>query len=207
MLILIICGLAAVGLVGYGLATGRFATEKRQQYFATWRGEILVPPAPEVEQVLDDEKAKQASERIAATEIKREIITREIQRDIELARYMQTTLAQAQNKLSGDIELLQKNQVAFTQKLDQYNRQTQQEGFQKALKNYSMMKPKSAKADFMKMDDEQVVTFLAQMKPDVATSILEQFRTPEELDKRLRVMGMLEQHRTVKLDDQNNSGA
>ena len=202
-----ICGLAAVGLVGYGLATGRLDPEKRQQYFATWRGEKLVPPAPEVEQALDDEKAKQASERIAATEIKREIITREIQRDIELARYMQTTLAQAQNKLSGDIELLQKNQSAFTQKLDQYNRQAQQEGFQKALKNYSLMKPKSAKADFMKMDDDQVVAYLSQMKPDVATGILEQFRTPEELDKRLRVMEMLEQHRTVKLDDQNNPGA
>ncbi|MBN2374905.1 MAG: hypothetical protein JXD22_00790 [Sedimentisphaerales bacterium] len=207
MLILIICGLAAAGLVGYGLATGRFDTEKRQQYFATWRGEKLVPPVPEVEQVLDDEKAKQASERIAATEIKREIITREIQRDIELARYMQTTLAQAQNKLNGDIKLLQKKQSAFTEKLDQYNRQAQQEGFQKALKNYSLMKPKSAKADFMKMDDDQVVAYLSQMKPDVATGILEQFRTPEELEKRLRVMEMLEQYRTVKLDGKNNPGA
>ena len=72
MLILMICGLATVGLVGYGLATGRFDAEKQEQYFATWRGEKLVTPAPEVEQALDDEKAKQASERIAATEIKRE---------------------------------------------------------------------------------------------------------------------------------------
>jgi len=207
MLIMMICGLAAVGLVGYGLATGRFDTEKRQQYFATWRGEKLVPPAPEVEQGLDDEKASQASEKIAATKIKREIITREIQRDIELARNMQTAIAQAQKKLTSDVELLQKNQSAFTQKLDQYNRQAQQEGFQKALKNYSMMKPKSAKEDFMKMNDEQVVLFLAQMKPDVATGILEQLRTPEELEKRLRVMEMLEQYRTVKLDDQSNPGA
>ena len=206
MLILMICGLAAVGLAGYGLATGRFETEKRQQYFATWRGEKLVPPAAEVEQDLDDDKAKQASEKIAATEIKQEIMTREIQRDIELARYMQTAIAGAQKKLSSDVELLQKNQSAFNQKLDEYNQQAQQEGFQKALKNYSLMKPKSAKADFMKMNDDRVVAFLAQMKPDVATGILEQFRTPEEQDKRLRVMEMLEQQRTVKLTNQDNPG-
>ncbi len=64
-----ICGLAGIGLAGYGLASGRFDTEKRQQYFATWRGDKLVPPTAEVEKDQEDEKAKQASEKIAATEM------------------------------------------------------------------------------------------------------------------------------------------
>ena len=38
--------LALLGIVGYGLSTGRFDAEMRTQYLATWGGEKLVPPPP-----------------------------------------------------------------------------------------------------------------------------------------------------------------
>ena len=44
----IVHSLALLGLLGYGAVTGRFDQDKRQQYLATWRGEKLVAPPPEL---------------------------------------------------------------------------------------------------------------------------------------------------------------
>jgi flagellar motility protein MotE (MotC chaperone) len=192
--------LALLGILGYGLGTGRFNADLRAQYLATWRGEKLVPPPPEEEVVEEKETPQQASARIAEAEIQREILTREIQRDIELARYMQQTVAMAKLKLDKDIKQLQTDKQAFDDQMTQYNEKVQSEGFQKSLQAYSKMKPRSAKSDFMQMNDDEVVRYLSNMKPDVVTQILDQFRTPEELDKRLKLMRLLEKHQVISLN-------
>jgi flagellar motility protein MotE (MotC chaperone) len=192
--------LAVLGLLGYGLTTGRFDSELRAQYLATWRGEKLVEPSPEEEVVAKKETPQQASARIAEAQFQREVLTREIQRDIELARSMQQTVAQAKVKLDKDIQQLQTDKLTFEDQLTKHNEKVQSEGFKKSLQAYSKMKPKSAKSDFMQMSDAEAVQYLANMKPDVVTQILDQFRTPEELDKRLKLMKLLEKHGTISLN-------
>jgi flagellar motility protein MotE (MotC chaperone) len=197
---LLINSLVIFGLLGYGAATGRFDNEKREQYLATWRGEKLVAPEPEEEIVEEKESPREASTRIAAIEEQSEIIKREILRDIELLRYMQTLVSEARRKLEKDREQLTKNTEIFQTKLDEHNRTINEEGFRKALKNYSSMKPKDVKADFMKMDEQDVVRYLSAMKPDVATAILGRFKTEEEQQKRQRLMKLLENYGTIKGD-------
>lgn len=192
--------LALVGLLGYGLATGRLDSDQRAQYLATWQGEKLVPPPPEEAPVEEKETPQQASARIAEAELERETIARETQRDIELARYMQSTIAEAKRKIGKDLKQLRADQATFQSELDRYNDVVQSEGFQKALKNYSRMKAKVVKTDFMEMPDEAVVRYLAQMKSDTATKILEQFKTSEEQQKRLRLMQLLERHRVISMN-------
>ena len=199
--LLLVHSLALLGLMGYGYATGRFEPEWIGQYLATWRREKLAPPPVEVQKVEEKETPTQASARIAAAEIRRETDTRESQRDIELSRYMQNTVEQAKLKLEQDLQRLQIDKKILADKLAEYNGLVEQEGFQKALENYSQMKPKLVKDDFMQMDDNVVVRYLAEMKADVATKILEQFKTGEEQKKRLRLMELLENHRLIKLSD------
>lgn len=197
--------LALLGIVGYGLSTGRFDAEMRAQYLATWRCEKLVPPPPAEEVVEEKETPQQASARIAAAEVQREILTREIQRDMELVRYMQQTVEKARLKLDKDIKRLQTDKLAFDTQMSQYNDKVQNEGFQKSLQAYANMKPRSAKTDFMQMSEEEAVRYLSHMKLDVATEILDQFRTPEELDKRLKLMRLLEKHKVISLNQKQDA--
>jgi len=193
-----------LGLLGYGAATGRFDKEKREQYLATWRGDKLVPYEVEEETEEEKETPQEAGSRIAEAEIQRELLGRQAKRDIELMRYMQVTVDEARSKLEKDLKKVQTEQVEFESRVAEYNRKAHDEGFLKALKNYSGLKPKYVKDDFMKMNDDDVVRYLAAMKTDTAIGILNQFRTAEEQLKRLRLMKLLEEHGVIKLDETAN---
>jgi len=199
--------LALLGLLGYGWATGRLGAEARAQYLATWRGEKLVAPAPVEAASPQQESPRQASRRIAVAEVQREMLSREVERDIEVARSMQATLAEGWKKYEADLQRLQQERAAFEKQVAAYNQTVQSEGFQKALKSYSQMKPKLAKDDFMAMPDDQAVQYLAQMKSDTATQIFQQFKTPQEQEKRLRLMKLLEEMRTVSRSGPAAAGA
>jgi flagellar motility protein MotE (MotC chaperone) len=205
IVILLIHRLALLGLLGYGAATGRFDSEKKAQYLATWQGEKLIPETQEVEAVEETETPAQASERIAASETLHESLSRETQRDIELSRYMQSTIEQAKIKIEQDLQQLQTDRAAFEAEIAQHNKLVEDEGFQKALKSYSQLKPKLVKEDFMNMEENEVLQYLSQMKSDVLTKILEQFKTPDEQQKRLRLMKMLTEYRSVKLTNNDKS--
>lgn len=199
--LLLVHSLAFIGFLGYGAATGRLGNESRIQYLATWRGEKLVPPTPEEEVIEEKESPQQASARIAAAEEQHEIVARGTQRDIELSRYMQTLVTQAQTKLEKDIRQLRAREADFDAKVVEHNRKTREEGFLKNLKNYSKMSPKNVKADFMIMDEHDVVRYLAAMKADVAAGVLKRFKTPEEQQKRVHLVKLLESYGTVDPDE------
>ena len=118
---------------------------------------------------------------------------------------MKQTVATANLKLYKDIKQLQTDKLAFDDQMNQYNEQVQSEGFQKSLQAYSKIKPESAKTDFMQMSDDEVVRYLSNMKPDVVTQILDRFRTPEEMDKRLKLMRLLEKHQVISLHQKQNA--
>jgi len=193
--------LAVLGVLGYGAATGRFDAENRAQYLATWQGEKLIPEPEDTGAVAETEAPQEAGVRIAALEEQREMTSREVQRDIQLLRSQQNTLAMERDKLQKDIDELQVKEVAFEKKMAEHNQKVQEEGFLKALKNYSQMKPKLVKEDFMQMTDMEMVRYISEMKSDIATKILEQFKTPEEQLKRQDVMKLLETIQVVKLNE------
>jgi len=198
--------LAVLGVLGYGAVTGRFDAEKRAQYLATWQGEKLIPEPDDTGAVDETEAPQEAGMRIAALEEEREMTSREVQRDIQLLRSQQNTLAMEREKLQKDIGELAVKEAAFEKKMVAHNQQVQEEGFLKALKNYSQMKPRLVKEDFMQMSDKEMVRYISEMKSDVATKILEQFKTPEEQLKRQGVMKLLETVQVVRLDE-NEKGS
>ena len=191
--------LALLGLVGYGAATGRWDSEKMQQYLATWKGEKLVPYVEQevVEEVKETPQA--AGARIEKAQVEYEFLNRELQRQLQLTRNMQATVTAAQDKLKKEREEFQIERNSFEMEVARQKKAAMDEGFLKALKNYSAMKPKYVKEDFIKMDEKDAVRYLAAMKTDVATNILNQFKTPQEQEKRLRLMKMLEQQNVIEL--------
>ena len=203
LVVLAMHSLALLVFLGYGLATDRLDEEKRVQYLATWRGEKLVPPPP-VEIVEEKEESpKEASSRIQVAQQEREILTREMQMFAQLLQDKDVSLQTAQAKLEKDLKVLRSEQEQFDARVRQHQKMAQEEGFRKALKNYSSMKPKYTKDDFMKMDEKDVVRYLSEMKSDTATAILEQFKTPQEQAKRLELMKMLEQYGVINPSDKD----
>ena len=190
--------LALLGLVGYGAVTGRFDSEKMQQYLATWKGEKLVPYVEDevVEEVKESPQA--ASAKIEKAQVEHEFLNWELQRKLQLSRNMQVTVTAAQNKLKKELEELQVDQQSFIVEREKQKKAAQDEGFRKTLKNFSAMKPKYVKNDFMKMDEKDVVRFLSAMKTDTATDILNQFKTDEEQEKRIRFLKLLQESEVIQ---------
>ena len=195
--------LALLGFLGYGLATDRFDDEKRVQYLATWQGEKLVPPPPIEVVEVKEESPQEASSRIQAAQQEREILTREMRMFAQLLRNKEVALQDAQARLEKDLKVLRSELEQFDARVGQHKKMAQEESFRKALKNYSSMKPKYTKDDFMKMDEKDVVRYLSEMKSATATAILEQFKTPQEQDKRLKLMKMLEQYGVIDPSDKD----
>lgn len=196
--ILLVHTLALAGVLGYGLATGRFDAEKRGQYLATWRGEKLGPVVEEevVEEV--KESPQEAATRIAEAEIRREVLTLEIQRQIERLRNMKTAVEAAQGNLDKKVGEFQVARDDFERRLAEQNRAARDEGFDKQLEMFSGMKPKYVRSDFMKIPDGKVARYLVAMSPGKAKKVLNEFKTEVEQEKRLRVMALIEDLDLIK---------
>ncbi len=186
--------LAVVGVISYGLVSGRFDAEKRQQYLATWQGEKLVPYQEEVVEEAVEESPRDATARIHQTQLSQEVVNRELQRQLELLRDMKITLDEAHTKLEKDRSQLDQLQEEFTSKLQEQQEKASEEGFQKAMQTYSQMNPKYVKDDFMQMDEKEVVRFLSAMKPGIRTEVLSKFREPQEQQKRVQLIKMLKEN-------------
>ncbi len=191
--------LVVAGLFGYGVATGHFTPELRKQYLATWKGEKLVTKPKVEKKVVEKQTPRQAGAKIAAIEVQREIVNRNLQRQMELFRDMQFTIDAARAKMDKDKAELQKEKAKFAEELARQKKQAEDVGFQKALKSYVDMNPKLVKDDFMAMNEDEVVRFLSAMKPDTISSILGKFKTPEEQAKRRSLVEKLQQAGVVTM--------
>lgn len=202
--ILALHSLVIMGLLGYGLATNRFDAEKRQQYLATWRGDKLIPPPDEEEKTEETDAPQEASTRLLNEHLEREILTREMRQFAQLLRDKQNAIKLSQLKLQQDIEEFQAQKQEFEQRVENHNEQVREEGFQKALENYTRLNPKLVKEDFMKMPTEDAVRYLSAMKATKAAEILDRFKTPEEMSKRLQIMQMMEEYGAVDVQSRPN---
>jgi len=197
-LILLTHALAFLGFLGYGALTGRFASQQRGQYLATWQGEKL-GPYKEPESVKEEKPTPQAAaDKIASDRENREKLGLKLEQQLQMIKDNRFTVDQARAKLQKDIVQFQQQKQQFDLQLQKQNELALEEGFLKALKNYSGMSPKLVKADFMQMNDRDVVRYLAAMKSNVAIDILSKFKTPAEQARRVEIMRLLEKYNVVE---------
>jgi hypothetical protein len=94
---------------------------------------------------------------------------------------------------------LAKDRATLDQRHQELNTRDQQQtaaatdkGFQESLAVYDAMKAKQVKDIFVSLEEETVVRYLQAMDPRRVSSILKEFKTPEELSK---AQSLLEQMR------------
>ncbi|MBI9017102.1 MAG: hypothetical protein JEZ07_07575 [Phycisphaerae bacterium] len=187
-------GLAIVGLVG-----GKFDHEKMKQYIATWNGEILVPYVEEVKVEEVVESPQDAKARIAKAQFDNEMMTRDLEKNTQNLQNLQFAVEQARIQLAKEQEKFIAERDAFENKIAEHNDKVKSEGFQKALKYYSNIKSKLVKEDFMVMPEDEVVRYLGEMKADIATEILNNFKAPNEQAKRVLLQKMLNDYKTIEV--------
>lgn len=194
--------LAGLGVLAYGLGTGRFAEDRIDQYLATWRGEKLVPPLEEVVVEEVKESPQDAGARIETARIKREMLSRELQMQFQLLRDQAVTINISREVIEKQKQELKDKKGQFEDEVTKQRQSAEDEGFRKALSYYSGMKASQVKDAFMNMSDDEVVRYLAEMNPDTAIGILDRFREPLEQEKQLRIMSLLKEYGKLDvLDD------
>lgn len=104
----------------------------------------------------------------------------DLQRQIELVR----------QQMERDRGAIEKADAALIARADEAQRLADDKGFQDSLALYNTMQSKQVKAVFVTLDDATIVRYLQNMQPRVASRIIKEFKTPEEV---LRIKGILEQ--------------
>ena len=192
--------LGVIGLVGYAAVSGKLSVQRRELYKKVWDGVALVEPDESDEPVDEATEAssEQVTEQLNQARAQKELLTLDIQRHLEDLENMKRSVQAAQNKLVKDRTEYVAAMETFESQLERQNQAAKNEGFLRELDYFSRLKPKLAKEDFMAMSDDDAARFLAAMKPDVATKILNQFRSDAEQEKRQRVMALIETLGVVK---------
>src|SRR5688572_9480400 len=104
----------------------------------------------------------------------------DLQRQIDLAK----------QQMERDRAMLGKSQTELVAKQDEAARLATDKGFQDSLALYNSMPSKQVKAIFLTLDDASVVRYLQNMQPRIASRIIKEFKTPDEVR---RIKGILEQ--------------
>jgi flagellar motility protein MotE (MotC chaperone) len=191
---------AVFGLIGYAALTGKLNKDRRELYKKVWSGQDLVQAEESVdaEQQDDQGATAQVAQQLDQAQSGKELLTLDVQRHLENLENMKRSVQAGQAKLLKDRKEYLTAMDVFEQERDRKNRAARSEGFLRELDYFSRLKPKLAKEDFMAMVDAEAARFLSAMKPDVATKILNYFRTDDEQKKRQRVMALIE---TLGVDD------
>lgn len=98
----------------------------------------------------------------------------------------------AQAQLARDRAALEAREAKLNDRDVKQTAAASDKGFQETLAVYDAMKSKQVKDLFMNLEEETVVRYLQAMDPRRVSSILKEFKTPEELSK---AQGLLEQMR------------
>jgi flagellar motility protein MotE (MotC chaperone) len=109
----------------------------------------------------------------------RELI--DLQRQIDIARA----------KLERDRASLAADRKALTDRQAAAAKAANDEGFQNSLQIYSAMKPKQVKAVFATMQDDDVARYLQALPTKLASKIIAEFKTPDELDRIKKIMDQI----------------
>ncbi len=177
------------GFTAYLLISGKLNATSSEIIAAALRGEKLIPaattqpstmPATQPDNSLSTDK-KNSFQGIEMQLARLERARKEI--DDRYAR-----LKDAEFKLIKDREYLTQREMEFQNQLKLQQQAGADEGFNKALLLYTQMPPKAVKDDFMKLDLDIVVRYLASMKKQDSAKILKEFKSPDEEKRRQEIM-------------------
>jgi flagellar motility protein MotE (MotC chaperone) len=114
------------------------------------------------------------------------------QRDVE---NLHDLVKNAEARLKAERDVFEQQRTALETREQEATRLAADKGFQDALQLYGTMKPKQVKDVFAGLADDVVVRYLRAMQPRQASRIMNEFKTPAELE---RVKVLMEQVRSAE---------
>ncbi len=177
-------------LVGYLVAFGKLDRTKAQQIVKLIRGDLEIPETQEQDQTQQAATSQPAAAGASSAEA--------IAQQRRLARLHRAALDRAQRDLAARRELLDQvladlitRQEQFEREKDEWVKRQQallakarDEGFARELAYIAKLSPKLGKDHLMRTyreDPTTAVRILNALSPSVGQRILDQFRSPEEL--------------------------
>ena len=177
-------------LVGYLVAFGKLDRTKAQQIVKLIRGDLEIPETQEQDQTQQAAASQPAAAGASSAEA--------IAQQRRLARLHRAALDRAQRDLAARRELLDQvladlitRQEQFEREKDEWVKRQQallakarDEGFARELAYIAKLSPKLGKDHLMRTyreDPTTAVRILNALSPSVGQRILDQFRSPEEL--------------------------
>jgi hypothetical protein len=220
LLVLALNFLAVAGGVGYLIGTGKLDKDKGKDI-----AKILFPePVPatqpstqpsdtdptdpllSIDELLVKTTGMSAAEQNEFLRSTFESMSAQLDRQrrevIDLRR--QVDFAQAQ--LAKDRVALEAREKTLVERDERQTAAATDKGFQESLAVYDAMKSKQVKDIFLSLEEDTVVRYLQAMDPRRVSSIIKEFKTPEELSK---AQSLLEKMRKndVSQDAANTSAA
>ena len=117
----------------------------------------------------------------------------ELERKEQTLNNQQSMIRLAQDKLQSDRETFEAARKAFADQQQQARKLASDQGFQDALDLYSGLPPKQSKTILLAQSDDTVCTFLQAMDKGVASKIIKECKTPDEMDRIRRILEKIRQ--------------
>lgn len=220
LLMLALNFLAVAGGVGYLVGTGKLDKEKGEEIV-----KILFPepvptsqpttqpldadlgdPLVSIDELLMKTAGKSAAEQNDFIRATFDSMSAQLDRQRREVFDLRRQVDLAQQQLSKDLELLAARQKSLDDRETKAESDSKDEGFQKALAVYDAMQAKQVKSVFMSLEDDVVVRYLQAMEPRRVSSIIKEFKTPEELSKAQLLLEMMRKN-DVTQDAANTSAS
>ncbi len=194
--------LAAGGFVGYLFGTGRLNGARTELIAAVVRGELDNPapttaPASQPAEAVVETGGAPTREELKATRERRHLELLETERaarDLEAQRRL---LDQVLQQTVQEQEKLATDRQALAQEKKKSAEPQRDEGFAKEVELVSGLAAKQAKEHLLRVWQKQpadAVRLLDALSPSTAKKILEQFKTPEELQTRTDLLEQVRLH-------------
>lgn len=199
--------LAAAGGIGYLVYSGKLDRDKVQQIRelvlvtplpttqpATQPAQELPAPTPmmRLDELLAKASGRPPTEKISVIQTAFDAQLAILERRARELEDQRRQLAQAQADFELQRKRLQEQAQALRQHEIEQTRLAKDEGFQKTLALYQSLPPKKTKEIFLSLEDSVVVQYLQAMEPRIASGILKEFKTPDEIS---RAQALLEKMR------------
>lgn len=199
-LLAIVNMLAMGGLAGFLAATGRLGPEQIQRIATVLRGESIETPAPTTQPAGEETPTQVASAQIAFDQEAHQLEAAAVQRAWREAENHRRLLEVAQ------LELMQREE-AHARRVQQWEEEARRtselgeaRGFQKEIDLLGQISPTKAKGLLWQMSDAEVLRILDHLDVRIAKRILEEFSSPEELERLKSLMQQMGQQEAAPND-------
>lgn len=193
--------LAAGGLAGFLLATGRLTAERIDQIAAILRGESLVAATTTAPAPTEEVKPQTATKQIAHDQAQQEMLALLADRRLRELEDRSRLNERIHFEVTQKLEEIQRREAEFAEQRKKLAQQSTRDGFEAEQGIVASIDPTRARELLMMMEkDADVVRLVLAMEADRRKKIFNTCKTPQEMGWARRILDQLRSHGIDRAD-------